>query len=466
MKLSPPAILVRSRATRLTRGLIVALISFPLLLAAAAASAQPEEAAPQEAVESAAPESDQTGAAVEREVLDLLGRVEGLTDPSVSVIGGEITLRGEAVDLSVSERAEALARGVEGVDAVNNEIDLSANVSDRVRGAADRIEARAERWLAYLPLLPVAFLMVLLAIGIAWVVGRWTWPFARVTANPFLQEILQRVTQLAVLLFGVLAALEVLDAVALVGGVLGAAGVAGIAIGFAFRELAENYIASILLSVRQPFSPRDHVLIDGAEGLVSRLTTRSTILTTFDGNVVRIPNAAVFKATIVNYSTRPERRFDFTVGVGYDVDLSQARAVAVQVLGATEGVLAEPAPFAIITALGDSSITLRVFGWVNQGMHDFARVRSLAMQRLKVEFDRLDIDMPEPIYSIKMLGQKPDSAAAAPAKPRDTGRPAVDAASEAEANSVAADATIEELAKEDETAGDGANLLSQDAERE
>ncbi|QKK07639.1 MAG: mechanosensitive ion channel family protein [Planctomycetota bacterium] len=189
--------------------------------------------------------------------------------------------------------------------------------------------------------------------------------------NPFLQDICRRIVQTTVVLTGVLLALEILNATALVGGVLGAAGVAGIAIGFAFRDLVENYIASILLSVRQPFRPRDHVLIDGHEGLVTSMNSRTTVLTTFDGNIVRLPNAIVFKSALTNYSTDPRRRFTFDVGVGYDVDLAEAINVGVEVLRGTEGVLSDPAPFAIVTRLGDSSITVSLFGWVNQPRERF-----------------------------------------------------------------------------------------------
>ena len=85
----------------------------------------------------------------------------------------------------------------------------------------------------------------------------------------------------------------------------------GLAVGFALRDLVENYIASLMLSLRQPFAPNDQVLIEGFEGRVVRLTSRATILMTLDGNHVRIPNAVVFKGTIVNLSHNPERRLRF-----------------------------------------------------------------------------------------------------------------------------------------------------------
>ncbi len=93
-----------------------------------------------------------------------------------------------------------------------------------------------------------------------------------------------------------LVALEILDATAIVGALLGTAGVLGVALGFAFKDILENYLAGILMSLRQPFSPRDHVVIDGNEGLVIALNSRATILMTLDGNHLRLPNALVFRS--------------------------------------------------------------------------------------------------------------------------------------------------------------------------
>ena len=94
---------------------------------------------------------------------------------------------------------------------------------------------------------------------------------------------------------GLVAALQILEATALLGAVLGGAGVIGIALGFAVRDTVDNYVSSLMLSLRQPFRANDHVVIEGHEGRVIRLTSRATILMTLDGNHLRIPNSTVFK---------------------------------------------------------------------------------------------------------------------------------------------------------------------------
>lgn len=416
---------------------------------------------------------DEQAAAKEARALAALAKVEGLSDARVEVQGDSVRLEGVADDPLVLERAAETAQAATGATQVQNDITLTSDFGERLHGVATRLESRVEQWIAYLPLIPIAFVVALLGLVIAWVVGRWRWPYRRLSRNPFLQDICRRVVQTAVVLTGVLLALEILNATALVGGVLGAAGVAGIAIGFAFRDLVENYIASILLSVRQPFRPQDHVLIDGHEGLVTSMNSRTTVLTTFDGNIVRIPNATVFKSALTNYSTDPRRRFSFDIGVGYDVDLAEAINVGVEVLRGTEGVLQDPSPFAIVTRLGESSITVSLFGWVDQRQSSFGKVKSAGMQRVKVEYDRRDIDMPEPIYKIKLGGSLPRQTlaeAGADSGGRDVRRAGSPAAPAAPGGSVVHDVgrdrVTESIAAASQEGSDAENLLDPESAQE
>ena len=130
--------------------------------------------------------------------------------------------------------------------------------------------------MAFLPLL---LLSLLLLLGF-WLAGRLlthsTRLFKRLAPNPLVQTLVGQVIQLAFILAGLVVAMRIMGATALLGSVLGAAGVLGLAVGFAVRDTIENYIASILLSIRRPFSPNDLVIIEGLEGRVTRLNSRAT----------------------------------------------------------------------------------------------------------------------------------------------------------------------------------------------
>lgn len=436
--------------SKLTSSLILSLLLIAGFFACAVHAQQPSGSADPTTVEQIA----------ERALSD----IAGLEDADVSVNGSVVTITGTADDSQVIEDAQNAVIEATGAERVDNQIQLSLDLQDRTRGAANRVSQRLEAWIGYLPVIPVAIVMFLVFAFIAWLVGKLQWPFVRLTRNPFLQDIIRKLTQSAVMLVGILLALEILDAMALVGGVLGAAGVAGIAIGFAFKDLIENYIASVLLSLRQPFRPQDHVVIDGHEGLITAMNTRSTVLTTFDGNVVRIPNALVFKTTLINYSSDARRRFSFTVGVGYDVNLPHAIKVGIETLVNTPGVLAEPKPLATVTNLGDSSITIQLFGWVDQSQSNFGIVRSNAMQNVKAQFDADNIDMPEPIYKIRIAENAPLATTAVP--DRETDQPKPKHKSETATEDIRRDDTIAEMAQETADLQGGDNLLDKEAPAE
>jgi small-conductance mechanosensitive channel len=284
-----------------------------------------------------------------------------------------------------------------------------------------RLAEETQRLLSALPLLIVAVLVVWLG----WALGAWLSRRAllnRVSQrNPFLRELGRTTVRWAVTGTALLVALQILDATALVGAVLGTAGVLGIALGFAFKDTLENYLAGILMSLRQPFAPRDHVVIDGNEGIVISMTSRATILMTPDGNHLRLPNALVFRSVTLNYTRNPSRRFEFDVGVGVGENLVKAQRLGINEIARLDGVMRQPPPRAFIAALGDSNVQLRYMGWVDQRMHDFLMVKSEAIRKVKLALEAQGMDMPEPIYRVHITEHvqaeptRPAQRASAPA---------------------------------------------------
>ncbi len=272
------------------------------------------------------------------------------------------------------------------------------------------------RGLAYaLPLLGVAFAigLVIAFLGylLASVSSLWRW----VMPNSFLAELAATFIRIMFIILGLAAALQVLGATALLGGVLGGAGVIGLAIGFAVRDNVANYVSSIMLSLRQPFRANEHVVIEGHEGRVVRLTSRATVMMTLDGNHLRIPNAIVFKAVILNYSRNPERRFTFDLGVDADDDPVEGMAVGLAAVNSLKFVLDAPKATAIIQDVGDSNILLRFFGWVDQAETDFLKGRSWAINAAAHALTSAGFVLPEPIYRLRF-----DESAPLPLKSLDS----------------------------------------------
>ncbi|HEX2253445.1 MAG TPA: mechanosensitive ion channel domain-containing protein [Thermoanaerobaculia bacterium] len=374
--------------------------AIPQLPGTSPPAAQEPASAPTEQVE--AETSPAEDAAIERRLQQVYSTVEGLEGVGVEVRSGVVTLGGEVLSEAKRQQAIRLARTVRGVVEVEDEIAEVRDLDRRLASALDGLRDTALGLLASLPLAGVALVLFLLFVLLARLIGGWSTPFRRLTPNRFLADLLRHAVQGLVVVLGAVAALEVLDATAVVAAVAGAAGLAGLALGFAFRDLVENYIASVLLSLRQPFLPNDHVVIEGHEGKVVRLTSRATILITLDGNHVRIPNSNVFKGVILNFTRNPRRRFDFVVGVDTSTDLARVQELGLEALAAMDPVLDDPPPQSWIDELGESSVAVHFFGWMDQRGAEWAKVRGEAIRQVKEAFDAARIRMPEPIFNLRM----------------------------------------------------------------
>jgi small conductance mechanosensitive channel len=342
--------------------------------------------------------------ALER-LLAVYRRIPGLSDVRLHLDGGILELRGTALTPEDRDRAIGYARellpGVVFVDARG--LLVEADFRRRLHPAVDRIREKGVAFLRFLPTLLLGLLLVGAgALAAAWL-GNRDFLFRAFSRNPFARNLARQVVRGVVFLVVLLLALDLMAVTALVGALLGAAGVAGIALGFAFRDIVENYLAGVLLSVRQPFAPNDHVLLAGEEGRVVRLTGRETVLMTLDGNHVRIPNATVFKAVITNLTRNPRRRFTFEVGVAPDEELGRVIASARAAVTALPGVLETPAPSIRVLELRDSSVALRVSGWVDQRDTDFSKLRSQAIRGVKEAFEADGIRTPPPEFQLRML---------------------------------------------------------------
>jgi small conductance mechanosensitive channel len=369
-----------------------------------------------EAVEAHIQIAREQDALIARELKARLSLIESLREVEVEVAAGVVVLRGALADDSRRELARRVAESVPGVIAVDDRLELDTALDRRIQPVMSTAIERLKRLGRSLPLLAVSLLVVYVFHLLGRLLTAWRRPFRRLDGNPFLRDLLQRALHVAIVVAGILVALDLLGATTVVGAVVGAAGLAGLALGFAFRDLAENYIASILLSLRQPFAPNDHVVIDGHEGRVAALNSRATILITLDGNHLRLANALVFKAVILNYTRNPTRRFEFELGVGSQEDLAAAQLLAMEAMRATPGVIAQPEPRALIQAVADSSVTLRCLAWVDQRQASVGKVRSEAILAVKRALEAAGMDLPEPTFRIQ-LGSAPDSAAAPLARP-------------------------------------------------
>ncbi|QDU89194.1 Small-conductance mechanosensitive channel [Pirellulimonas nuda] len=365
-------------------------------------------------------------------------------DPVVRVDEGVAFLEGATGDADRKAWAQQLASKTDDVVAVVNNIkldrpsmfDLSparANLEDLLRGAIQTT-----------PTLIVAALL----FAATWLAARLAARVARNVAerridNTLLRGVLSKAAAIPVLLLGAYLALRVSGLTRLAVTVLGGTGVLGIVLGIAFRDIAENFLASILISIQRPFQTGDLVTIDDRQGFVQMVTTRGTLIMTLDGDHVQIPNALVYKSVIVNSSANPNQRLSFVVGVDYGDSASRAQRSVLEAVSLHEAVLRDPEPLVLVDGLASSTVNLRVFFWINRAEYSPLKVRSAVLRQVKRRLQSDGFTLPdesrELIFPqgvpIRWLGEPPPGGAGGgPDKRRE--EPALNAAAGAVRQSV------------------------------
>ena len=338
---------------------------------------------------------------IRQRINGIFSEIEGLQAVTVSVTQGVVTLAGEAANEKKAQQAINLTNRLTDVVTVDDNINRTLDVQENVSTVYQGLKAQLENLVKALPLLLVGIVIFALVTWFGSWLSRRKKMWQRLTPNPFVAELLSQTIKVIFIIFGLILALSLIGAETVLGTLLGGAGVIGIAVGFAVKDTIENYIASLMLSIRQPFRARDQVVINGQEGIVVRLTSRATILMTLDGNQLRIPNAEVFKGTILNYTKNPERRFTFELGVDANDDPLAAIKVGLDAIHTLAFVLNEPKAIAVITNVGDSNIVLEFQVWVDQSETDFAKARSIAIRETKHALEDKGFSLPEPIYRLR-----------------------------------------------------------------
>ncbi|MEO8520430.1 MAG: mechanosensitive ion channel family protein [Acidobacteriota bacterium] len=219
-----------------------------------------------------------------------------------------------------------------------------------------------------------------------------------------------RLAQGFVLFLGLLVALSVALPTFKPGDVVQLLGISSVAIGFAFRDILQNFLAGILLLVTQPFRIGDQIVAGAFEGTVEDIQARATFIRTYDGRRVVIPNAILFTGTVVVNTAFEHRRMEYDVGIGYGDDVEKARAIMLEAVRSVEGVLEDPAPDVLVMDLAGSSVNLRVRWWMSPPRRaDVLDSRDQVLTRIKRELGANGIDLPFPTRQILFHDQTEES---------------------------------------------------------
>ncbi|KPG93347.1 mechanosensitive ion channel family protein [Pseudomonas sp. DTU12.3] len=179
-----------------------------------------------------------------------------------------------------------------------------------------------------------------------------------------------------------------------------AIGAAGLAIGLALQGSLANFAGGVLILLFRPFRIGDWIEAQGVSGTVDSIQIFHTVLRTGDNKTIIVPNGNLSNGIITNTNRQPTRKVVFDVGVDYEADLQKARQVLLD-LAKDDRVLQDPAPQAVISTLGDSSITVSLRVWVKTA--DYWDVMFMFNEQSRDRLKTAGIDIPFPQRVIRVV---------------------------------------------------------------
>ncbi|MBI2826321.1 MAG: mechanosensitive ion channel family protein [Planctomycetia bacterium] len=335
---------------------------------------------------------------IQRRLERILKATGWFEDASIAVNEGVVFISGRTEVDQYKKWASELAQSTQDVVAVVNRVEVGR--PKHTWNFDPALASLDEMWFGLvhsLPFVVLSLIIILAALGAAKGavrVGRLL--LRRRLPAGLLREVTARMLGLLVFLVGIYITLHVSGLTNIALTVVGGTGLVGLVVGIAFRGITENFLASVFLSLQHPFQIGDLIEVGGILGYVHQLTTRTTILTTLDGNQVQVPNATVYTSTIHNYSSNPKRREDFVITVPYAVSLADAQARALQVLEKHPAILREPEPWVLVDGFVEKGVNLRVYFWLNGSRFSWLKIRSSVMRLVKRSLELAGSDQTPP----------------------------------------------------------------------
>lgn len=211
-----------------------------------------------------------------------------------------------------------------------------------------------------------------------------------------LADLLGRLASFVITILGVLVAAVVIFPAFKPGDLVAGLGITSVAVGFAFKDVLQNFFAGILILWRRPFVVGDQIRFKEFEGAIEEINVRSTRIKTYDGERAVIPNGDIYSTAVLVKTAYDKRRVKFVVGIGYLDDIEKGRGAIKRVLDETEGVLHDPGPWIYVMELAASSVNFTVYFWVESQQANVLKVSDKVATGIKYALDRAGIDMPYP----------------------------------------------------------------------
>jgi len=268
--------------------------------------------------------------------------------------------------------------------------------------AWDKIQTMINGLIALLPNIVLGLIVFIFFLFVA---SRIKALVKRVTRNRRsarnLGLVLGRLAQGLTILIGLFIALSIVIPTFQAGDLIQLLGISGVAIGFAFRDILQNFLAGILILLTEPFQIDDQIVFKGFEGTVENIETRATTIRTYDGRRIVIPNSELFTNSVTVNTAFDNRRLEYDVGIGYNDDIDRAKQLMLDAMHSVNEVLKDPAPDVLVMELAESTVNIRVRWWVHPPRRaDNLISRDKVITAIKKTLVANGIDLPFPTQQI------------------------------------------------------------------
>jgi len=280
--------------------------------------------------------------------------------------------------------------------------DIQVQFKEPVQTVVQKLEGWLDAFINMIPNMAVTLLLLIIFLVLANLGSKlFTKLFSKASDNKALAPIFSTLIYGVILSIGLFIMLGVLGLDKALTSLLAGIGVIGLALGFAFQDIAANFISGVILAFRRPFKIGDIIEIKDIMGKVTRINLRVTVIETFQGQEVYIPNSDVLQGAIYNFSVLQKRRIDLAVGVSYADDLEKVEDVVRSTINKLEGVIDKDQIGFDYSEFDSSSINFNIRFWIEYpGQPDYLTMRSKAIKAIKSAFDEQDITIPFPIRTL------------------------------------------------------------------
>lgn len=266
----------------------------------------------------------------------------------------------------------------------------------------DKIQGWVETFISMLPNMAVAIVLLIIFVVVANLAARlFKKVFSKTSDNKALEGLFATIVKWSILIVGIFIILSILQLHKAVTSILAGVGIIGLALGFAFQDITANFISGVILAFRRPFEIGQVIKVGDIMGTAKSTNLRVTVIETFQGQEVFVPNKDVLQNPIINYSAIGKRRIDLGVGISYGDDLAKVQRVVLETIKNLEGVIDKDNVVFDYGEFGDSSINFTIRFWIKYpGDPGFLVVRNNAIMKIKEAFDENDIMIPFPIRTL------------------------------------------------------------------